>query len=56
MVQTEPFAEPLFRWEVSLEEGSQRAERENKGLMAGWQQLRKRYPQSIWRWKQSFYE
>lgn len=26
------------------------------GLMAGWQKLRKRYPQSIWRWKQSFYE
>ena len=30
MVQTEPFAEPLFQWEASLEEGSARAERENK--------------------------
>jgi hypothetical protein len=30
MVHTEPFAEPLFRWEGSLEEGSQRAERESK--------------------------
>jgi hypothetical protein len=30
MVQTEPFAEPLFRWGVSLEEGAQRAERERK--------------------------
>lgn len=26
------------------------------GLMAGWQKLRDRYPESIWRWKQSFYE
>jgi tetratricopeptide (TPR) repeat protein len=29
---------------------------QKEGLMAGWQKLRKRYPQSIWRWKQSFYE
>jgi hypothetical protein len=29
---------------------------QSNGLMAGWQKLRKRYPQSIWRWKQSFYE
>jgi hypothetical protein len=26
------------------------------GLMAGWQKLRDRYPENIWRWKQSFYE
>jgi hypothetical protein len=30
MVQTEPFAEPLFRWEESFAEGSERAEREAK--------------------------
>ena len=29
---------------------------QSEGLMAGWQKLRDRYPQSIWRWKQSFYE
>lgn len=33
MVQTEPFAEPLFRWEESLEEASDRAEREGKLVM-----------------------
>lgn len=27
-----------------------------EGLMAGWQKLRDRYPGSLWRWKQSFYE
>lgn len=30
MVQTEPFAEPLFRWGHSLEQGSELAEREGK--------------------------
>ena len=30
MVQTEPFAEPLFSWEESLEDASERAEREGK--------------------------
>lgn len=30
MVQTEPFAEPMFRWGDSLEEGSELAEREGK--------------------------
>jgi hypothetical protein len=30
MVQTEPFAEPLFRWGDSLEEGSERAQQEDK--------------------------
>ncbi len=29
---------------------------QSEGLMAGWQKLRERYPQSIWRWKQAFYE
>ncbi len=29
---------------------------QSDGLMAGWQKLRDRYPESIWRWKQSFYE
>jgi hypothetical protein len=28
MVQTEPFAEALFRWEESLDEASERAEHE----------------------------
>lgn len=26
------------------------------GLMKGWRMLRLRYPENIWRWKQSFYE
>jgi hypothetical protein len=30
MVQTEPFAEPLFRWSDSLQEASEHAEREDK--------------------------
>ncbi len=30
MVQTEPFAEPLFSWGQSLEAASERAEREGK--------------------------
>jgi TolA-binding protein len=29
---------------------------QSNGLTTGWQKLRKRYPESIWRWKQSFYE
>jgi len=29
---------------------------QSDGLMAGWQKLRDRYPQSLWRWKQAFYE
>jgi hypothetical protein len=33
MVQTEPFAESLFQWEESLEEGSERAEREAKLIL-----------------------
>jgi len=30
MLQTEPFAEPLFHWGESLDEASERAEREGK--------------------------
>lgn len=29
---------------------------QSDGLMAGWTKLRERYPQSIWRYKQMFYE
>ena len=33
MVQTEPFAEPLFSWADSLQEASERAAREYKLVM-----------------------
>ena len=33
MVQTEPFAEPLFRWGQSLEEASERASRDHKVVL-----------------------
>lgn len=29
---------------------------QSEGLMTGWMKLRERYPQSVWRWKQAFYE
>lgn len=29
---------------------------QSEGLMAGWEKLRQRYPDSLWRFKQMFYE